>query len=152
MCCCGKPTINGEPSAYSWDGKSFCTYPIAPPKIPEGATVLHDEPGRCGKLDCHCHHFCVVRDGCRVVLLTRNGTGDHRIELCGEPIVMALDAMDSSTRFWTLHAIYGCSKSAARDATDEEAARWQKAAVDKRIRTRKYPRRGVVKVWIENAA
>jgi hypothetical protein len=50
MCCCGKPTRNDEPGAYSWDGKTRSTYGVTgrAPEIAEGEEIIFDEPGRCG--------------------------------------------------------------------------------------------------------
>ncbi len=79
MCCCGQPTINGTPGAYSWDGKTWSTRQPEPPPLQEGDTLLYDEPGRCGGIDHHSHHFRLVRRqyGGHVVLV-RHGGGDER--------------------------------------------------------------------------
>lgn len=50
MCMCGRPTINGEPNAYSWDGKSHSTRQPSPPSLRDGDELLFDEPGRCGEV------------------------------------------------------------------------------------------------------
>ena len=82
MCCCGKPTINGQINAYSWDGKAFMTYEPNPPALEEGDTLLWDEPGRCGGIDAHSHHFRLVkRQWGGLSLLVRHGGGDARLSL-----------------------------------------------------------------------
>jgi hypothetical protein len=63
----------------------------------------------------------------------------------------SLTALDSNARYWIFNAIFHAQNHAARDARDSEAARWMHAAANKRIKTRKYPARGTVKVWIELA-
>ena len=60
MCCCAKPNVNGEPG-YSWDGKSISTRPVDPPMLEDGDVLLFDEPGRCGGMDSHCHHYRLVK-------------------------------------------------------------------------------------------
>lgn len=46
MCCCGKPTINGE-TGYRWNDPNSTpgVYPVNPPDVQEGETILYDEPG-----------------------------------------------------------------------------------------------------------
>lgn len=151
MCCCGKPTINGQPNAYSWDGKTFMTRQVSPPSIQEGDAILCDEPGRCGGLDSHSHHFIFVKSGWRYALLVRHGGGDERINLSDHcaGLCNALAALDSNGRYWLLHTVYGLQRDAASTARDQSDATWRNAAADKRIKTRKYPAKGVVKVWIE---
>jgi hypothetical protein len=157
MCGCGKPTINGEPGAYSWDGKSFLTYTPAPPELAEGERLLYDEPGRCGGLDCHSHHFRIVKaDMGRHFLLVRHGCGDERVALCciGDLAIKAgtLDKMNSNERYWWMHLLYSVQREAASKAREAANRIWQQAAADKRIKTRKNRGRGTVKVWIEDKA
>jgi len=152
MCCCGKPTVNGEPG-YSWDGKSFGVRQPDPPALAEGDELIHDEPGRCGGLDSHCHHFRVVNNRGLMTLLVRHGGGDERIKLGSRPGAKALAVMDSTARYWVLQMLYHVQQHAARDARMDEQMKWARAAIEKRIRVRK--QRGVslphgnVKVWIE---
>jgi hypothetical protein len=79
MCCCASPNVNGQPG-YSWDGKSVSTQPVNPPALQERDILLFDEPGRCGGMDSHCHHYRVVKDGPWISLL-RHGGGDERMHL-----------------------------------------------------------------------
>lgn len=71
MCCCAKPNVNGE-LGYSWDGKNVSTRPVAAPTITDRDTLLFDEPGRCGGMDSHCHHYRLVKD-IGISLLVRHG-------------------------------------------------------------------------------
>lgn len=152
MCCCGKPTINGQPG-YSWDGKSFSTRPVSPPDLAEGEKLIYDEPGRCGGIDCHSHHFRVVKGRYSGhLLLVRHGGGDERIGFgcTGDLMLPSLDQLDSNARYWLLHTIYSTHDQTQRETRDSLNAKWRQAAADGRIRTRKNRSRGTVKVWIED--
>lgn len=100
MCCCGKPTINGE-LGYRWnqpDGAPSI-YPVNPPTLGDNDVLLFDEPGRCGGLDAHSHHFRVVRY-CGLSLLVRHGGGDERIRISSTPtLIETLTALDSNARY-----------------------------------------------------
>jgi hypothetical protein len=154
MCCCGKPTINGQPGAYSWDGKSFSTYPPAPPALGERDTLLYDEPGRCGGLDAHSHHFRVVKSlGGLYSLLVRHGGGDERIVL---PVTFRLflptiDAMESNARYWLLHSLYSAHSAAEREGTEKTGARYRQAFAEGRLKKRKVRGTNGFKIWIEPA-
>ena len=154
MCCCEKPTINGEPN-YRWNNPHATpsVYPVNPPDLQDGDVLLYDEPGRCGGLDSHCHHFRVVKHTGAVYLLVRHGGGDerHRFGWGKTTMLDGLAAMDSNQRYWVLCAAHHAIKDAARDARDTANGIWQKAAAEGRIKTRKFPKRGYVKVTIEQA-
>ena len=63
MCCCGKPVINGQPG-FKWQPNDAPRiHPVNPPALDEYETLLYDEPGRCGGLDAHCHHYRVASQG-----------------------------------------------------------------------------------------
>lgn len=154
MCCCGKPTRNDEPG-YSWDGKTRGTYGVEgrAPVAPEGALVLYDEPGRCGGVDSHSHHFRVVDlrgDGKRFALLVRHGGGDESIEIGGpRGLVVAFGNLPggSDARYWLCQWFYHHRQYALRDAVDAERQKWTRAAVDKRIKIKR--RGGFCTVSIE---
>lgn len=149
MCCCGKPTINGEPG-YRWNDPSGPggIRPVNPPDVVEGETILFDEPGRCGGIDSHSHHYRVVRGS----LLVRHGGGDERVRLSNtNAVITALSGLDSNGRYWLLNAIYQAHHDGGRDAMVKERETWRKAAASKRIRTRKQRGSDSVKVWIEAA-
>ena len=151
MCCCGKPTINGE-LGFRWNNPDAKPgiYPLNAPKLNEGDTLLYDEPGRCGGLDCHSHHYRLVRIYGSIYLYVRHGGGDERFRLSTTPSFLAgLAAMDSTMRYWTFHSIYYAHHYAVQEARDAERSRWQQAAADKRIKTRKQRGSNTVKVWIE---
>jgi hypothetical protein len=152
MCCCGKPTINGE-LGYRWNQPDAApsVYPVNPPDLQEGDVLLFDEPGRCGGLDSHSRHFRLVKHECGTVsLLVRHGGGDERIRLYPHrDLPKILEAIDSTSRYWMLATIHSAHRDGETNGRDGEYAKWQTAAAEKRIRTRKFPARGVVKVWIE---
>lgn len=153
MCCCGKPIVNGEPG-YSWDGKSTSVYQPHAPTLDEGETLLYDEPGRCGGgLDSHSYHYRVVRAKWGgLSLRVRHGGGEEVLRLSSDKTLAApLAALDSTGRYWLLGAIYHAHSDAGHKARSETDAVWRTAAAEKRIKTRKLPRQGRVKVWIEEA-
>lgn len=151
MCCCDKPTVNGE-LGYKWQPNDApgIRKPAQPPLV-DGDVLLYDEPGRCGGLDSHSHHFRIVKHGCGTVsLLVRHGGGDERIRLFPHrDLPKLLGALDSNARYWMLATIHSAHRDGASEAQAMEAMKWKSAAADKRIKTRKYPSRGYVKVWIE---
>lgn len=149
MCCCGQPTKNGEKGAYSWDGKTFSTYPVHPPALNDGDQLIYDLPGRCGGLDSHAHDLRLVRYYGRFDLLVNNGTGDHRIDLGVSFRLFAdtLERMTDNERYWLLLSFYHATEDAKR-ATEERCNQaWRQAAADKRIKTRKL-RNGNVRVTV----
>lgn len=149
MCCCVKPTVNGEPG-YQWNPNDK---PIVRPANPPNTdrNVLYDEPGRCGGQDSHCHHYRVVGSATGASfpsLLVRHGGGDEEIRLSnGKAVLAALAALDSNGRYWLLNALYHAQADARRAARDMEAATWRKAAAEGRIKVRKV--RGSDRVRVE---
>lgn len=151
MCMCGKPTINGQPG-YSWDGKSFSTRPVNPPDLADGDVLLYDEAGRCGGLDCHAHHFRLVRNRSWYGLLVRHGGGDERIDLgctVAKFAVADMERLDSNGRYWLLHTIYSVASDMQRETGQKVAQHWRLAAATGRIKTRKQRGSNYVKVWVE---
>jgi hypothetical protein len=57
--------------------------------------------------------------------------------------------MDSTARYWMLAALHSAHRDGETYGRDHEREIWHQAAIDKRIKTRKFPARGVIKVWIE---
>jgi hypothetical protein len=149
MCCCDKPTINGQP-VYKWQPNDLPSiYPVNPPELSEDDRLVYDEPGRCGKLDSHSHHFRVVMD-IGLHLLVRHGGGDERLKL-SDGLNDILKTLDTNSRYWLLQGIYHAYSAGKLEAKEQTTKRWQQAAVDKRIKTRKQRNSNYVKVWIEQA-
>ncbi len=150
MCCCDKPTINGE-LGYKWqpNDKPSIRRPD-PPEIGDGDSLLFDEPGRCGGIDSHCHHYRIVKNCGTVYLLVRNGGGDKRIclSLYDEQLEV-FTQLDSNGRYWILNALYHAQSDSAQRAREMTTALWRQAAAEKRIKTRKVRGGSSVKVWIE---
>jgi len=138
MCCCDKPTINGE-IGYKWQPEHAPhVHPVNPPELQEGDVLLYDEPGRCGGLDSHCHHYRVVERHGSLNLLVRHGGGDERLRVSLYKQQKAILAgLDSHSRYWMLNAIYRAHADGSRDARDRETGRWSQAAIDKRIKVRR---------------
>lgn len=152
MCDCIKPTRNDEERGYTIEDKA--------PALAEGDVLIYDECGRCrpqvngaGSIDYHSHHFRLIKHDNMTWLLVRHGGGTERIALgyAHKRIPELLEPMDSDRRYLMLHAMYTIHYDAAQRAHENEAAKWQRAAAEKRIKTRKLPAQGCVKVWIEPA-
>ena len=158
MCCCQKPNQNGKPG-YSWDGKNIGTRNISAPSIPDGATLVYDEPGRCSpmldgnpyKVDHHCHHYRIYKGDYGHVAVVEHGMG--RVEFMEsydvDRLVPLMRSMDSDARFIVLMTFEHTWNSSAHDATTRENAKWRIAAAEKRIKTRKVRGTDRVEVWIE---
>jgi hypothetical protein len=150
MCCCDRPTVNGQ-YGYKWcDGRAKI-HPVDAPAIEEGDIIILDEPGRCRGIDSHSYHFRLVqREHGGIALLVRHGGGDEAINRISNQKVFLthLCNLDSDGRYWVMCALYHAYKDAARRATEHADARWRQAAAEKRIKTRKMPGRNIVRVWI----
>lgn len=152
MCCCGKPTVNGMPG-YSWDGKTFGVYPVRPPTLGEGETLLADEPGRCGGIDSHSHHYRVVRRYGSLALLVAHGGGEERMDLSiYGPTVDALLAMEANTRYFMLNALYHAHSDGVDKGSMDTREEYVGAFISGRLKKRKSPGRNYHKVWIEPTA
>jgi len=139
MCRCGKPTINGEPDAYSWDGRVFSTRQADPPKMVRRDQLIFDEAGRCAGMDAHAYHFRLVKNHDHLFLLVKHGAGQEVIHLPGTAnlILPALYVMDSNARFWMFRTIHGANRDGFYEGSTWRDLYWTKAAVDGRIRVRK---------------
>ena len=150
MCCCGRSTINGQSGAYSWDGKTFSTYHPNPPALQDGDVLLYDEPGRCGGIDSHSHHFRLVNHYGMRYLLVRHGGGDERIYIGGSrPGLASFDKMDSDERYWMLQLIYETQRHNSDDARMNERGKWVRAAIEKRIKVNRRGKRHTARIESE---
>lgn len=154
MCCCDKPNVNGTPG-YSWDGRAVGTYPVSPPALRERDELLMDEPGRCGGLDSHSHHYRLV-SACGLQLLVRHGGGDERVYISlpngrngSGGALDALLALDSDARYWFLNALYHAHADGRQDGAERASRAHREAFADGRLRKRKMRGCDSVKVWIE---
>jgi hypothetical protein len=149
MCACNQPTINGQPG-YSWDGHTVTTHQVNPPELINGDVLIFDEPGRCGKIDAHCHHFRLVYNGRSLFLLVANGLGTKRIPLSnyGSSLVDTLSAVDSDARFWILRCIHSTVRNMCTATERDKTQVWATAFLSKRIKKQK--RNGTYRVWIDD--
>ncbi len=148
MCCCAKPNVNGE-LGYSWDGKNIGIRAADAPALADGDGLLFDEPGRCGGMDSHCHHYRLVKRGGVAVLLVRHGGGDDCTGRLSLPRGFSFEAMDSNTRYWLFNAIYTAYKNGTRAGRDGATQTYRKAFAEGRLKKRKMPGRDAVKIWID---
>ena len=147
MCCCGTPVVNGD-SGYKWNSTDNPgVRPVNPPSLKDNDQLLRDLPGRCGGLDSHSYHYRLVKSYGSLVLLVRHGGGDERLHLSG-PLEGVLDHLDSTACYWTLNALYHAYSDGKRSGSETTDNNWRKAAVEKRIKTRKERGTNNVRVWI----
>ena len=147
MCCCGTPVVNGD-SGYKWNSTDNPgVRPVNPPSLKDNDQLLRDLPGRCGGLDSHSYHYRLVKSYGSLVLLVRHGGGDERLHLSG-PLANVLDHLDSTACYWTLNALYHAYSDGKRSGSETTDNNWRKAAVEKRIKTRKERGTNNVRVWI----
>lgn len=127
------------------------------PKIEE-ATEIFSEPGRIiqyeggTKVDYSSHWFVFAKaEYGGYVLYVKNGGGEERLNLSHriKAIVPALNAMSSDERFLMFWEMMDIEHKARREAAANEAMRYQAAFVDGRLKKRKLPAQGRVRVWIE---
>ncbi|NBU11515.1 MAG: hypothetical protein EBS84_21340 [Proteobacteria bacterium] len=82
-------------------------------------------------------------------LLVRHGGGDERIELFHRKVLgPVLDTLDSTARYWMLHAIYSAHSDGGKKARDKESHYWRTAAAEKRIKVRKIRGRDAMRVEV----
>jgi len=141
----GKLATSGSPTT---------TRPVDPPMLGALEALLFDEPGRCGGLDCHSHHFRLVRGpGGSLGLMVRHGGGDEFFQLSTtKTFEQTVASLDSNARYWLLHTVYRAYKAGDQTGRNDTAARWRLAAAEKRIKARKERGGDSVKVWIEPRA
>lgn len=147
MCACGTPNVNGEPG-YRWQPNDVpSTRPISAPALLDSDVLVFDEPGRCGGLDAHCHHFRLVLTFGAAWLVWRHGGGEGRCRISGGRMVIAtLRALDAGTRYWMLHALFHAHNDGRQLGHDQADATWSQAALDKRIKVS--PRRAGCSVTV----
>ena len=150
MCCCEKPTIDGQ-FGYKWQpGDKPFTLETNPPKMREDDVLICDEPGRCGGMDCHGHPYRLVLNGRRTELLANGTNGVERIYLTTtKEFIAMLGLLSSDQRYWLFHALYYAHQHAQRDAAQQEGKKWALAAFEKRLKTRKIRGTNGFKAWIE---
>lgn len=123
MCCCGKAVVNGE-MGYKWQPDNAPSIrPVDPPAIADGYQILFDEPGRCGGLDCHSHHFRLVKSPYFYRLLVRHGGGDESMEM--SPVfrltLPTIESASSDARYWLLHSLYSAYRDGKRTADEPKS-------------------------------
>ncbi len=124
-----------------------------PPELLDGDELSYDEPGRCGGLDSHSHHYRVVARTGYFELVVRHGGGEERVSLGPKKVLAdALATLDSTARYWMLNTIYHAYRDGEHRGTEESNSRWRQAAADKRIKVRKVRGSSTVKVSIEPKA
>ena len=97
MCCCERPTVNGE-FGYKWQrNDSPMVYKPYAPELREGENLLFDEPGRCGGVDSHSYHYRLVTWHSSFHLLVRHSGGEESLRLSAiKTLVEALGKLDLS--------------------------------------------------------
>lgn len=149
MCCCGKPIINGE-LGYKWQPNDAPSVRQPnPPPLGERDELLYDEPGRCGGLNSHCHHYRLVLSGSMLDLLVRHGSGDERITLSTKKTLLeTFKSLDPTARYWMLNCIHHTHREGKARGVSDTSFYWRKAASEGRIKTRKLRGQSGVKVTV----
>ncbi len=148
MCCCGKSTINGQPDAYSWDGKVFFTRQLDPPELTEEQALIYDGPGRCGATDSHSFHYRLVKSYSVYELLVQHGGGRESIRLSWSEVMINLfNSLDENSKYWLLNSIYHTVHREVQQAKVTTRNEWSNAFVEKRIKKKK--RNHAYSVWID---
>ena len=152
MCMHEKPVRNDEPGGYGIEGRA--------PSLKDGDKLLFDECGRCspqingkGSTDYHTYHFRLVkREFGPLCLLVRHGGGEERHEV-GYSFTRLKELIEflpnSDARYLMFQSLYSNIRDAASVAQQKEHSLWVKAAAEKRIKTRRLPSQGRIKVWIK---
>ncbi len=126
------------------------------PEVKDGETIVFSECGRSLNNVCYrSHYFRIVKPEFGPhELLVKHGGGQERFSLgYGDTVpsmISTLGKMDSDTRYLAIYLMYDIRKDAGRHATAETAAKYERAFVDGKLKKRKLPRQGRVKVWIES--
>ena len=138
MCCCSQPTINGQ-MGYRWqDHDSPGIRRIDPPMLENGEELLFDEPGRCGGLDAHCHHYRLVRWNAGIHLVVQHGGGRESFRLSTVPAwLKMLESLDTHARYWLFHSLYYAYRDGRTEATDETSQYYKRAFIEGRLKKRK---------------
>jgi hypothetical protein len=134
--------------------------PWRAPTLVDGDELIFCEHGRIldaqtdRGVDCRSHWFRVVKSRLGLyLLLVKHGGGEEHIPFgYSRRTVEALHPLSSDARYWLLHEFYRMHRDSREITVRETVTRYQKAFVDGRLKKRKLPARGVVKVWIEPEA
>ncbi len=150
--------IAETPSLQATDNYSVRERQWRAPSVPDGEEIIFDEPGRVlnrgaygpgggNAVCCRSHYFRVTKAHSFYILRVKHGGGEEQCSLkYDKRIIDALALMDSDSRFWMLWAFMDVKKDAEIATREAVNAKWQAAAAQKRIKTRKM--RDGVKVWI----
>lgn len=134
------------------DPRNWGAEPERQPVPEEDDTVLYSECGRIlNHVDCRSHSFKLVKNHGQFFVLVRHGGGDERISLgySYRQIDAIFAPLESDLRYWLLHSFMDLYHDTKRAAIDQTADKFRKAFVDGRLKKRKLPAQGAVKVWIE---
>lgn len=126
------------------------------PSTPYGNVILFEEPGRIVEnVDHYSHYFILSRSAYSDTIMTlsvKHGGGEESfLWHVTTSLLNALSLMSSDGRFLLFRAIIDAHHKSAETTAQKVNANWQRAAAEKRIKTRKMPGRNEVKVWIEAA-
>lgn len=125
------------------------------PTVLEGETVLRSECGRIThNIDYRSHWFILIKSAyTEHILLVRHGGGEERIHLpiCNANVlVSAIQSLGSDEAYIVMHQLFDIWQHSKRAGRDEATRRFQNAFIDGRLKKRRFPKQGIVKVWIEN--
>jgi len=123
------------------------------PTLKDDDTLLYSEHGRVLNNVCYRSHWfkLVKAQYGPTALLVKHGGGEERIENYNLDLLLpALEKVESDNRYRLLYAVYRTHIEAKRKSADETAQTYRKAFVEGRLRSRKLPAQGKIKIWIES--
>lgn len=140
--------------------------PNRAPDLNDGDILLYDECGRVVEahtygndnngIDYRSHYFRVVKGshGYGCWLLVKHGGGQERFQLDYNPTrcKQIFERLDSTERYLLMHMLFTVHRQAQVTARNDTKNLYTSAFVAGRLKKRKLPARGIVKVWIEPAS
>ncbi len=132
--------------------------PWREPKAREDENVIRSEHGRIAfNIDYRSHWFVLVQGPSKhqYAIMVKHGGGEERIQMPTvnfKEIAAVIAALPSDEAYLLMHQLYDIHKDAVREARRQTAKEYREAFVEGRLKKRKLPAQGTVKVWIEDPA
>ncbi len=134
--------------------KNWGAEPWREPKMQDTDVLKRSECGRIVfNIDYRSHWFVLVKGQFGGhALLVKHGGGEERIQMpmCNDgQLARIIASLNSDDAYLLMHHLFDIHKDARRAGESATATEYRHAFVDGRLKKRKHPAKGVVKVWIE---